>query len=80
MGSLKYFLGLEIARNDTDIYINQMKYVLDILQDTSLQGSKPSVIPMDQHHQLASDKGDFSQLLTAVLPKIGRQASKSYYN
>lgn len=34
LGALKYFLGLEIARSSTGIYLNRRKYTLDILKDT----------------------------------------------
>lgn len=34
LGTLKYFLGLEIARNKTGICLHQRKYNLDIIKDT----------------------------------------------
>lgn len=57
MGLLKYFLGIEVARNNTGIYLHQRKYVLDILKDTGQEGAKLSKIPLEQHHDLAADKG-----------------------
>lgn len=36
-----YFLGIEIARSSEGLYLNQRKYILDILQDIGLLGSKP---------------------------------------
>lgn len=52
LGNMKYFLGLEIARSDAGIYLHQRKYCLDILKDTGLQASKPSVIPIEHNHNL----------------------------
>lgn len=52
LGSLRYFLGIEAARNQSGIYIHQRKYTLDILQDTGLSSSKPSKTPMEQNHNL----------------------------
>ncbi|KAJ0038187.1 hypothetical protein Pint_23684 [Pistacia integerrima] len=41
LGYAKYFLGIEIARSSEGTFINQQKYILDILEDTSLVGAKP---------------------------------------
>ena len=41
LGKLCYFLGIEIARSKEGINLSQRKYVLDILEETGLLGSKP---------------------------------------
>lgn len=56
LGSLRYFLGLEIARNQRGIILNQRKYALEILQDTGLIGSKPVNTPMEQNLHLSKDE------------------------
>lgn len=33
LGALKYFLGIEVARNNQGIYLCQWKYTLDMLSD-----------------------------------------------
>ena len=40
LGSLRYFLGLEVARTNEGISLNHRKYSLEILKDTSFIGSK----------------------------------------
>lgn len=46
LGHVRYFLGLEIIRSTKDMYVNQRKYVLDILADTGLLGCKPADTPL----------------------------------
>lgn len=52
LGPLKYFLGIEVARTRDGIVLSQRKYVLDILEDSGMQGARPSLFPIEQHHQL----------------------------
>lgn len=40
LGPVKYFLGYEIARNETGIFINQRKYAPELLEDAWLLGCK----------------------------------------
>ena len=42
LGSLKYFLGLEIARSEKGISVNQRKYALEVLKETGMLGYKPA--------------------------------------
>ncbi|XP_042016319.1 uncharacterized mitochondrial protein AtMg00810-like [Salvia splendens] len=58
LGTPKYFLGIEIARNDSGIFICQHKYALDLVTDAGLLGSKPAFTPMDSTRSLAVDAGE----------------------
>lgn len=57
LGVLRYFLGIEVARNPNGMYLCQRKYALDIISETGLLGVKPVAFPMEQNHKLASIKG-----------------------
>ena len=58
LGSLKYFLGLKIARGDKGISINQRKYALDVLKEVGMLGCKPAKTQMKQQLKLSKCNGD----------------------
>ena len=66
LGNLRYFLGIEVARNRNGISVSQRKYVLDLLKETSMMACRPSDTPMDPNLKLKTssedkevDKGQF---------------------
>lgn len=58
LGTAKYFLGFEIARNETGISINQRKYTLELLRDAGYLGFKPVSVPMEPNLKLSDSSGD----------------------
>ncbi|KAL9293974.1 putative RNA-directed DNA polymerase [Arabidopsis thaliana] len=58
LGVLRYFLGIEVARSPTGIYLCQRKYALDIISETGLLGVKPVSFPLEQNHNLSFAVGD----------------------
>jgi len=52
LGNLKYFLGIEIAISHKGLFLNQHKYVLDLLKDAKMIDAKPAPIPLDSKLKL----------------------------
>ena len=74
LGSLKYFLGLEIARSDKGISLNQRNYVLEVLKEAGMVGCKPTKTPMEQRLKLSrgdgellKDPGQFRRLIGKLM-------------
>lgn len=72
LGSLKYFLGIEVARGPEGIFLNQGKYAFDILDDAGLLGAKPSLLPMEQNHRLPLPSGSPMADPARYRPLVGR--------
>ncbi|CAA7024972.1 unnamed protein product [Microthlaspi erraticum] len=58
LGPVKYFLGIEVARSPTGIYLCQRKYATDIVEEMGLLGCRPAGSPIDQNHKLALADGE----------------------
>ena len=56
MGELKYFLGLQIKQNEEEIFINQAKYVKDLLKRFDIDDSKTKSTPMSRTTMLDKDE------------------------
>ena len=41
LGSLKYFLGIEVSRGKSGIFLSQRKYIIDLLKKTGMSACKP---------------------------------------
>ena len=57
LGNLKYFLGIEVLRSKKGIFINQKKYVLDLLAEVGMLDCKPAETPIVANHRLQTTPG-----------------------
>lgn len=55
--NLKYFWGIEVLRSKQGIFINQRKYILDLLAKAGLVDCNPSETPIMVNHGLQFLKG-----------------------
>jgi hypothetical protein len=58
LGSLRHFLGMEVARSKKGLVLTQRNYTLDLLKETGLEGARPANTPMECNLKLGSAKGD----------------------
>nr|GEW99575.1 retrovirus-related Pol polyprotein from transposon TNT 1-94 [Tanacetum cinerariifolium] len=55
MGQMSFFLGLQVSKNTRDIFINQSKYVDEILKKFDFHKSDPVDTPMVERSKLDED-------------------------
>lgn len=58
LGSLRYFLGVEVARSIQGIFLSQQKYVVDLLKEVEMVGCKPCLTPIEANHKLKEDDSE----------------------
>jgi hypothetical protein len=56
LGELKYFLGIEVLRNDKGICMSQRKYCLELLYEYGLLAAKPVDTPLPENTILSCDE------------------------
>lgn len=72
LGPLKFFLGIEVARSQQGIVLNQRKYTLDILKETGMQGCRLSKLPMKQNCNVRVNDDDPNADATRYRRSLGR--------
>ena len=75
LGTLKYFLGIEVARSKHGIFLSQKKYVIDLLTETGMLACKPADTPIEQNHRL----GDYPDQVSANKERYQRLVGRLIY-
>ncbi|KAM1580091.1 hypothetical protein ACFX13_042544 [Malus domestica] len=52
LGTFKYFLGIEMAHSHKSFFLNQRKYVMDLLHEAKMTDCKPARTPLDSNLKL----------------------------
>lgn len=71
LGPLNYFLGIEVYRDSTGIYLSQGKYISELLQRTEMANLKPSPTPMVAGKPMSITDGEPLNTPTAYRSIIG---------
>ncbi|XP_068328105.1 uncharacterized mitochondrial protein AtMg00810-like [Pyrus communis] len=59
LGKLIYFLGLQIQyKPNGDIFVNQSKYIKDLLHKAGMESCKPANTPCKPHNQMLMTEGE----------------------
>jgi Reverse transcriptase (RNA-dependent DNA polymerase) len=58
LGSLSYFLGIEITSLDMGLHLSQTCYIQDLIVQAKMDGAKPISTPMASGLQLSALDGD----------------------
>lgn len=72
LGNLKFFLGLEVARNKTGISVSQRHYALKLLEETGMLSCKSVTTPMDANIKITREDGDILGDATQYRKLIGK--------
>jgi uncharacterized membrane protein YciS (DUF1049 family) len=71
MGTMSYFLGLQVAQSEYGIFINQAKYTRELIQKFGCQHSKSTRIPMCTSWKMDPDQEGASVNQTEYRALIG---------
>nr|XP_016501896.1 PREDICTED: uncharacterized protein LOC107820184 [Nicotiana tabacum] len=72
LGSLHYFLGIEVSSIPGGVILNQKKFVTDLLQQFDCNVVSPVVCPLELNCKLHADTGDLLHFLDQYRSLVGK--------
>ena len=57
LGSLRYFLGIEVTRTSHGYYLSQQRYLQDLIARSGLSDTRTVATPMELNLQLRPNDG-----------------------
>jgi len=61
LGELSYFLGIQVKRTETDLFLSQQRYLINLLSSCNFTNLKPSSTPMSAQQDLVSADSPISE-------------------
>ena len=49
LGTVRYFLGMEVVQSKEGLFISQRKYTLDLLKEIGMLGCRPTATPLEKN-------------------------------
>ncbi|CAN0871895.1 Retrovirus-related Pol polyprotein from transposon TNT 1-94 [Linum grandiflorum] len=71
LGDASYFLGLEISRSEAGLFVNQRKYIADLLEAAQYSDFRPCTTPMEQNLKMSRDNGELLEDQTFYRSIVG---------
>ncbi|KAL8127329.1 hypothetical protein AgCh_014300 [Apium graveolens] len=71
LGPLSYFLGIEVVRDDTGMFLSQRKYIVDLLRKVQLDGVKSISTPMSTSMSLTVPHSLFHEDVSKYRSVVG---------
>lgn len=71
LGSLHYFLGIQVTRNQSRLYLSQFKYITYVLYRAKMAGAKPCSTPLVAGTKLSQTTNDPLQDITSYRQIVG---------
>ncbi|XP_040364487.1 uncharacterized mitochondrial protein AtMg00810-like [Rosa chinensis] len=62
LGVLKYFLGIEMATSSKGLFLNQRKYLMDLLEEAEMMDSKPCATLLESKLELKLEGDKLSNM------------------
>ena len=72
LGTLKYFLGIEVGQCSSGYLMTLQKYILDLLNETKLLQGKVSNTPIETNHKLTIIEDDLKVEIGSYQRLIGK--------
>ncbi|KAL9247674.1 hypothetical protein vseg_021081 [Gypsophila vaccaria] len=57
LGRLKFFLGIEVDHRTDELFLNQRKYAMSIVEESGMAGAKTAYTPIQPRHNLSLARG-----------------------